>query len=134
MILGVTYNHNFSPASFDFVTLRNALDCIVSALGMKIRPDFADNGAHILFRKDHHSVNILQRRQNLSPFRGRHRRSAFTFQSAHRGIPVNRDNQLVGKLPSPMQVAYMADMKHVEAAVGERDAISPAPPICHAVP
>ena len=30
-----------------------------------------------------------------------------------------------------MQIAYMADMQHVEAAVGQRDAIASAPPFSH---
>src|SRR5580658_10460523 len=68
VILGITHDHDASPTSFDFVAFGNALHRVVGTFGMKIRADFANDGAHIFFRKNDDGVHVGQRRQNFRAF------------------------------------------------------------------
>ena len=131
MILGITHDDHAASTGFYLVALGDALHRVVRALGMKIRTYFADDGAHILFWKNYDGVHVRQRRQNFRAFFGRHHWPAFTFQRAHGSICVHCNDQLAAEFPSSAQVAYMANMQHVENAVSQRDAIASASPIRH---
>src|SRR5580658_8589057 len=49
VILGITDDHDTPSAGFNLFALGNALHRVVGALGMKIRTNFANDGAHVLF-------------------------------------------------------------------------------------
>jgi hypothetical protein len=134
MIFWITDDDDAASTSFDYIALGDALCRVVSALGMKIRTNFANDGAHVFFWKDYNSVHIRQRRQNFRAFFGRHNGPPFTLQRAHGSIAVHRDNQLSAEFPCGTQVAHMANVQHVEAPVGQRDAIAGAPPIRYTLP
>ena len=133
MILGIAHDDDTASTGFDFVALGDTLRRVVRALGMKVRTDFANDGAHIFFGKDYDGVHIRQRRQNFRAFFGRHHGPPFTFQRSHRSIGVYRDNQLAAEFARGMQVADMTDVKQIETTVGQRDALTGAPPIGHAL-
>src|SRR5258708_37815711 len=98
---------------------------------MKVRTDFANDRAHVLFWKNYDGVNIPERRQNFRAFLGRHRRPTFALQGADGSISVHRDNQFAAEFPRGTQVTYVANMQQIENTVGQRDAIASAPPVCH---
>jgi len=129
VILRITHNDDAASTGFDLVALGDALHRVVRALGMKIGTDFANDGAHVRFWKDYDDVHIGQRRQNFRAFFRWHHGPPFTLQRAHGLIGVHRDNQFAAKLPRRMQVAYMADVQHIETSVGQRHALAGAPPI-----
>ena len=131
MILGITHDDNSASAGFDLVALGDALHRVVSALGMKIRAYFADDRAHIPFRKNYDGIHVRQRRENFRAFFGRHYWPAFALQSAHRSICIHRDNEFAAEFASGTQVTYVANMQQIENPVSERDAIAGAPPICY---
>jgi hypothetical protein len=133
VILGITHDDNPASAGFYLVALGDGLYRVVRALGMKVRAYFADDGAHILFWKNYDGVHIRQRRQNLRAFFGRRHWPAFALQSAYGSVGIYRNYQFAAEFPSGAQVAYVADMQHVENAVSQRDAIAGAPPICYAL-
>src|SRR5271157_3121606 len=80
VILGITHDDHSASTGFDLVALGDALRRVVGALDMKIGTDFANDGAHVLFRKDYDGVHIRQRRQNFRAFFGRHHWPPFTLQ------------------------------------------------------
>ena len=131
VILGITHDDNPASTGFDLIAFGDTLHHVVGALGMKIRTYFADDSAHIFFRKDYDGVHIRERRQNLRAFFGRHHWPPFTFQRAHGSIGVQRNNQFAAKFPRGMQVANVANMQQVENTIGQRDAIASVPPIRH---
>src|ERR1700675_1630685 len=49
VILGITHDDNPASIGFDLIALGDALHRVVGALGMKVRADFANDSAHILF-------------------------------------------------------------------------------------
>ena len=131
MILGIAHDHYSSSTGFDRVALGNARDRVVGAFGMEIGMDFANEGTHVFFVKNDDRVNVLQRRQNLRTLGSWHHGPPFPLQGAHGGIGIDCDNQFAPQFASGAQIAYMADMKQVEAAVGESDAFACAPPSLH---
>lgn len=134
MILGITNDDDAAATGFDYIVLGDALRRVVGAFGMKVRTDLANDGAHVFFWEDNDGVHIRQRRQNFRAFFGRHYGPPFTLQSARGSIAVHRDNQLAAEFPGSMEVADMADVQHVEAPVGQRNAIAGAPPIRYTLP
>src|SRR6266403_1137359 len=131
VILGITHDDHAAPIGFDLIALGDALHRVVGALGMKIRADFANDRAHIRFWKNYDGVHVRQRRQNFRAFFGRHHWPALALQSAHGSVGIYRNYQFAAKFPSGAQVAYVANMQHVENTVSQRDAIAGAPPICY---
>ena len=61
VILGIADDDDSTSAGFDLVALRNALHRVVRSLGMKIGTNFANDGAHILFRENDDRVHVRQR-------------------------------------------------------------------------
>jgi len=133
VILGIAHDDNTPSTGFDFGALGDTLRRVVRALGVKVRTDFANDGAHISFGKDYNRVHVLERRQNFRAFLGRHYGPPLTLQCAHRRIGVHRDNQLAAEFARGMQVADMADVQQIETPIGQRDALAGAPPIGHAL-
>src|SRR5712671_1224569 len=124
VILGITHDDHPASTGFYLVALGDALHRVVGALGMKVRTDFANDRAHILFWKNYDGVHVRQRRQNFRAFFGRHHWPAFALQSAYGSVGIHCNDQLATEFPSSAQVAYMANMQHVENTVSQRDAIA----------
>ncbi len=134
VILGITYDDDAPSTSLDLGTLGDALLRVVGALGMKIRTDFANDGAHVRFWKDYDGVNVRQRRQNFRAFFRRHHGPPFALQCVHRRIGIHGNNQFAPEFPRGVQVAYMANMQQIETPVGQGDAIAGATPVRHTPP
>jgi hypothetical protein len=129
VILGIADDDDAASAGFDFIALGDALGRIVGALGVKIGANLANECAHIFFWKDYDCVHVGERCQNFGALLGWHYRTAFTLQGANGIIGVDGDNQFAAEFVRCMQIADMAYVQNVEAAVGEGDAIASAPPV-----
>ena len=79
MIFWITDDDDAASTGFDHIALGDAFHRVVGALGMKIRTNFANDGAHVFFWKHYDSVHIRQRRQNFRAFFGWHHGPPFTF-------------------------------------------------------
>ena len=66
-------------------------------------------------------VDAAQRGDELGAIGGRHDRPARPLQRRDRRIVVDRDDEAIGFARGRLQVADVADVQQVEAAVGERD-------------
>ena len=128
MILGIADDHDAASASFDLLTLRDAFGGVVGALGVKVRMNFADQGADIGFRKDYNRIDICESGQDLRTFFSGDYGTAFAFQRARRGIRVDRDDDFAAEFARRMQIAHMAHVQHIETTVGQRDAVGSAAP------
>src|SRR6202041_1915522 len=131
VILGITDNHDSPSAAFNLIALRNALHRIVRPLGMEIRTDFADEGAHVILWENYDRIHIRQRRQNFRTFFGRDYPPALALQCPHGNVRIHRDNQSAAESTCRVQVANMPNVQHIEAPVRQRDAIAGAPPFRH---
>src|ERR1700686_1262728 len=62
VILGITHDDDTASTGFDLIALGDALHRVVRTLRMKIRMDFTNNRAHILFWKKYDGVHVRERR------------------------------------------------------------------------
>ena len=81
----------------------------------------SSSGADRRLGKDHDVVDAAQRGDELRAMLGGQNRPALPLQRLHRGIVVDRDDEQVGLLRGGLEIAHVADVQQVEAAVGERD-------------
>jgi len=128
MILGIADDGHPAAARFNFRALRHCIRCVIRTFGVKIGTDFANDRAHVSFRKYHNGVDISERSQNLRALFGGHQGASGAFQLAHRIITVDRDDEFFAKLAGAMQVTHMPDVQQVEAAVRQSDALATLAP------
>jgi hypothetical protein len=69
MIFGIAHDFHSSAARQHFIALGDSLCGVVSALGMNIGADFADDGAYVSFWKNDYGVYVGQRGENFSALR-----------------------------------------------------------------
>src|SRR5258706_8757145 len=129
VILGITNNDDAASTGFDLVALGDALRRVVRALSMKVRMDFANDRANVLFRENYDGVTILDRRQNFRAFLGGHHRPALPLQGADGSISGHRDNQFAAEVPSGTQVTYVANTQQIEKTIGQWSANGNPPPV-----
>src|SRR5712692_1086935 len=133
VVFWVANNLNPAAALDHDIAFGDAFCRIVGTLGVDVRANFADQGAGIGFRKNYHRIHIAQRRQKFGTLTLGRVRTALALQHAHRCVRVQADNnsgprsQLFGRT----QTADMADVKQIEAAVGQHNTVAGGPPRCH---
>ena len=71
--------------------------------------------------KNRHRIDHAPSGEQFRPVGLRHERPVRPFKLAHRGIAVQPDPEKIAKSARLGQVAQMADMQQVEAAVGGHD-------------
>src|SRR5882762_5811275 len=118
MILGATNNFHAPSVFRNHIPLGNGFRCVISALGLYIRPNLANDCPHIHFRENDHGIDVFKRRYHLSPFFHRHDRTAFSLERAYRFVGIDRDHQLSAKFFGSAQITHVAHMQQIEAAVG----------------
>ena len=129
MIFWIADDHDAPAAGFDFIAFRNAIFCVVGSLGVKVRPNLADDRANVLFRKDDDGIDIRKRGQNFCALIGGHNRPSLSLQTAHRIICVYGDHQLRADRMRRVQIADVPNVKDVETAVGQGNALASVSPL-----
>jgi hypothetical protein len=94
VILWIADDDDATSTAFDFGALWDAVNGIVSPLGVEVGTDFANDRARVGFWKDNDGVHIRQGRKNFSAFFSRHHGTPFAFQCPHRCVCIYRHNQL----------------------------------------
>src|SRR5207302_393498 len=80
-----------SPTFQDYVALGHRFRRVISSLGMKIRFEFADEGAHVWLGKDYHRIHVAERCQNLGALFRRNARTSLAFDYPDRFIRIQSD-------------------------------------------
>ena len=129
MILGIADNGD-APAKFTHqIAFGNALLRVVGALGLHVGMNLADDGAHVRLGKDHDRVNVRHGRKNFGTFFCGHGGPAFSLQRVDGIVGVDGDDETTAQFFCGMQVANVANVEHVEAAVGESYTFSGGAPL-----
>jgi len=78
-------------------------------------------------------VDTIQRFKDFRPPPFRHQGSPYAFQFTNTVIGIDRDDQFAAKSFGGTEIAHVADMQKIKAAVGESNLFAGAPPsICEA--
>ena len=114
-----------AAAGLDRLPSHNPVNGPISTFDENIRLEGCDEGAGVRFRKGHHIVYAGQCSQNLGSLGIGHNGTIGAFvQGAHGLVGIHADHQHITQIASRLQVADMADVHQVEAAVCEDDALS----------
>src|SRR5579885_1629920 len=95
---------------------------VVRPLGVNVGAEREQEFAHRRLVEDRHVVNGAEGRDRLGPLAFGDERAAFALEPTHLLVAVDRDDQKVAERASAFEVADVADVQEVEAAVGEDDA------------
>ena len=132
VILGIANDGDAASVLAEGVALRHGVSGIVSAFGLDVGVNLANDGAHVGFGKDDDGVDVSQGGDDFCAFVLGHDGASVAFQSAHRRVGVDGDHQLPAEGFGRAQVADMADVQQVEVAVGKSDAFAGTAPLLDA--
>ena len=104
----------------DDVALGHGVDGVVGALAVHVGQQ-REQRAHGRLGEDDDVVHAAQRRHELGAVGRRQDGPARALQRPHRRVVVDGDDQPVGLRRGALEIADVADVQQVEAAVGERD-------------
>ena len=124
MIFRIPDNLNPAAAGNHRIPLRHSFPSVVSAFGMDVRTQETDQLTDVRRIEDGHRIHILQRGQYLSAFAGRSAWAAFALQGANTGIRIYGHDYAAAQLLGAVQVAYMANVQQIKAAIGKNDFVS----------
>lgn len=129
MIFGIAHDRHPAAVLAHQVALGDTFFGVVRALGLDVGVNFMNEGTHVPLRKDDYSVYIGESGENFCTFFGRHYRAALALKCADGVIGVHGDNQAAAKILGGVQIADVANVQDVEAAIGERDALARRTPL-----
>src|SRR5581483_2463430 len=72
MVFAIADDRNPPAVCAYFVGFGHCVGGVISAFRMNVRPNLANNGAHVGFGKDYDGIHVGERRQDFGPFFGRH--------------------------------------------------------------
>ena len=104
----------------------DGLDGPVAALDEDVGAERADQLQRRRRAEDRHEVHAGERREDLGALPRRGERAPRPLEAPHRGVGVDADDERVAEFPRLLEVADVADVQQVEAAVGEDDFLAGA--------
>ena len=94
VILRISHDRDSTTVFGKRITLRNRINCVVSAFGLNVRTNLADDRADVKFRKNQNRINVGQRGDNFSALPLWHDRTTLPLQLSHGTIRIDCDHKL----------------------------------------
>ena len=129
MVFGIADDGHAAAAGDHDISFRHALNRIIRAFGVNVGAQKPDQVSDIGLIKDGDGVDIGQRGQQLSTLVVRDTRPALSLDPPRARIGVDGDDELSAQLLGGTQIAHMAYVKKIEAAVGQNDAVTRGAPL-----
>ena len=132
VILRVADDRDAAAVAADGVALGHGVDGVVGPLAVHVGPQRQQKRRDGRLGKDRHVVHAAERGDELRAIRRRQDRPARALQARHRRVVVDRDDEAIGLARRRLEVADVADVQQIEAAVGKGDRAPAArsPAIC----
>ncbi len=124
MILGVANNGEANAETIRDGTLGNVFRGVVGALRVNVRAQIFEEGFDIGFREEQDEIDIAQRGHQQSAGLLVEDRAAGSFQAVDTGIGIDGDDEDIAFAFRPREIADVANMKSIETAVGQDDALA----------
>ena len=132
MILRIAYDCHSAATGYYFIPLGDALSSVIRSLCVDVGANLADYRSHVQLGKNENCVHCFEGRQQFCALVFRHRRTSFALQLANTGIGVHGDDQLIAQRLRRAEIAHMPDVKDIETAIGQDDAVSCGSPFSNA--
>jgi len=127
VVLRITDDDDPAAVGEHRVTLGHALRRVVGALGVNGGPDRRHERVGRVLVEHDDVVHRAQRREHLRALARRHHGAPRPFQPRHRRVAVDADEEHVAERAGGLEIADVADVQEVEAAVGEDEALALCP-------
>lgn len=129
MVFRIADDLHAAPAFDDRIALRDGVRSVVCSFGLNVGANLPDQGADIQLRKDDHCIDRGQRSDNLGALAFRNDWTSVSFESAHRGIGIDRNDQFAPECLGCSQIADVSDVQEIERAVCQDDALATTAPL-----
>ena len=120
MIIRIADVGDAAAVAADHVTLGDRVERVVGAFAVNVRTKRLEQRTNGRLWKDDHVVDEAERGDQFGAVGGSQNGPPLSFQRPDRRVVIDRNNQLVGFLRSSGEVANVADVQQVEAAVRKR--------------
>ena len=124
------HDHDRSPPTLYFARPDDGRLGIIASLYYHIGSEMLDEIERRIFRKYHHEVDALERREHVRAIPIGSYRPRGPLESSHRFVAVDPDDQIVRGRSRGIQHVDVAAVQEIENAIGEgdpaRSAFSPA--------
>jgi hypothetical protein len=122
VVLRIADNRDAAAVGAYDVPLWHRVGRVVGALAVHVWLETLEQVCDRRPREHRHVVDAAQRRDELRACRGRQHRPAGPLERVHRVVVVDRDDEAIALRARALEIADVADVDDVEAAVRERDA------------
>src|SRR6266849_7464072 len=126
MILWVANNGDANAKPRGDSALRHALCRVIRAFGMNVGPQLFEECFDVGFGEQHDVVYAAEGRHELRARVFIEHRPAGSLQAADAGIDVHANDQNIAFAASAFEITNMPDVKRIEAAVRQNDALATA--------
>lgn len=124
MILGIANNSDANAQAMGDSSFGNGFGSVVRALGVNVRTKFLEQFFYIRFWKNQDIVDGAECADQLGTGLFVEDRAPAAFQVTKAGVCVHSDDEDVSFTFGAFEVANVANVERVEAAVGEYNALS----------
>ena len=126
MILWVANNGDANAKPRGDRAFRHALGRVVRAFGVNVGPQLFQERFDVGFGEEHDVVYAAEGRHELRARAFIEDRPAGSLQVADAGIDVHANDQNIAFAARAFEITNMPDVKHIEAAVRQNDALAAA--------
>ena len=117
MVFGIADDGDPSAVRADDLTLGDAIDGVVSSLGVNVGPDRHDKLRYRRLVKYRHIMDPLDRTHDLGPLALGDERTARAFELLGLPVGIDPNDQNIAKLGRSQQVSHVAYVKEVKTGM-----------------
>lgn len=124
MVLGISGDPDLTSIREDFFPFRHARFSVIGAFCMNRGLKGVENAVDVRLIKDHNMIHTPKCGNKRRSFILIQDRAPGSFQAANRPVAVDRHNERIAQCACTFEIAHVADVENIEAAVGKDDLLS----------
>lgn len=123
MILGITDDGNFDAEALGGGSLGNCFRCVVRSFGVNVGAEIFEEGFDAWLAEDDYVIDGTERGDELRASDLIEDGAAGPLEVADARVRIDADDENVSFAAGSFQIANVADVERVKAAVGKNDAL-----------
>ena len=131
MVFGIAHDRNLSATGNHHVPLWYVFRRVISAFGVNVRTDQANQVPYVWSVKYNHCVHVSEGSQNLGALVVGNTGPAIAFQGAYARVRINGHKKFPAQLLGRAQITHMPNMQQIKAAVGKHNLVALGAPLLH---
>ena len=123
MVLWIAHDGDPPAVTLHHLPLRHGLRGVVGPLAVNVGLEGQEEIVHRVLGEDHHPVDRVKRGHQQGAILLVLERPVLALELLHRGVGVDAHDQEVALGPGALEIAGVADVEEIEAAVREGDGL-----------